>query len=95
MYAGVEADAASWLTLRASLSQSVLIGTNKVNDAVTNVSTRDESGMADTTAALGAGLKWGKATVDGSLRAGTNGNFGLGDSGSTGFMTQVSLNYNF
>ncbi len=63
---GVEADAASWLTLRGSVKQNVLLGDNKVDET--------ESTRHDTTVAAGAGLKFNKATLDFTLSAANTGN---------------------
>lgn len=65
VYAGIEADAASWLVLRGSIQQNFLLGqtqgpaANAEKDTIAN----------DTTVAAGAGLKFGKLTVDGTLEA--------------------------
>lgn len=88
LYAGVEADAASWLVLRASLQQSILVNSNKTEAG--GVTTVDNSGLNDTQANLGAGFKFGKLWIDGALAAGTTGNL---DAGAGNFMTTTSLNY--
>ncbi len=86
---GLEAEAASWLTLRGSLSQNVLVGSNKVSTGGTATT---ETVMADSTvAAAGAGLKFGKFTFDGVLKAGTTGLFGS----DANFMTNASMTYMF
>lgn len=87
---GVEADAASWLVLRASARQNVILGSNKSNggDSLTNAN--------NTTVALGAGMKFNKFTLDSTLAAGsvpaTAGN-GLID--ATNLMANASLTYLF
>ncbi len=83
LYAGIEADAATWLVLRGSVQQSVLINNNKVEGATPS----ETSGLNDTTAALGAGFKFGKMFIDTSLAAGG------GTMSSVDFGTQASLNY--
>lgn len=87
VYAGVEADAATWLVLRGSVSQSVLVNSNKADNG-TGTTTKDNTGLTDTAANLGAGFKFGKLWIDTALTAGTNGNL---DSSNIG--TQASLNY--
>ena len=85
---GVEADATSWMTLRASVKQplSLLSSTKSKGSSSTSV--------ADgTVTALGAGFKWGKATIDTVVSTGTDGNFGT-DSGGDIF-GQASVTYNF
>lgn len=65
IYAGIEADAASWLVLRGSVKQNFILGTtqgpaaNAEKDTIAN----------DTTVAAGAGLKFGKLSIDGTLEA--------------------------
>jgi hypothetical protein len=83
---GLEADATSWMVLRGSVSQNVLLGSTKT--------TTGGTGDADTTAnnttvAAGLGFKWGKTTLDATLKAattgtiGTDGNNFLGNAGLT------------
>lgn len=61
---GFEAEGTSWLTLRGSLTQNVLIQNEKDETANTELS----PGANSTVAAIGAGLKFNKITVDGSLQ---------------------------
>lgn len=87
---GVEADAATWLTLRASAKQNVLLGSTKPNvgDTVTVAN--------NTTVALGAGLKFNKFTVDSSLEAGSvPANQGDGTINANNLMANASLTYLF
>lgn len=95
IYAGIELDAASWLTLRGSVAQSLLVNSVKVNDLATGATTTDTSNANDMAVGFGAGIKLGKATIDGTLTA-ANGKFSLADNGGTGgFLTNVSMTYNF
>lgn len=83
---GVEAEATSWLTLRASLTQNVLLGETKTAAA--------KSTVADnTTVAAGAGLKFGKLSLDGVLT--TGGGQLLDNHGTDGLMSEASLTYTF
>ncbi len=73
---GLEVDAASWVTLRGSVSQSTLINDTKVEAAGTTT-TELAPGVNTTTVAMGAGLKFNKMTVDGTIMttsASTTGN---------------------
>ena len=65
---GIEANAASWLTLRGAVVQTVLISDSKTED---NTGTLTEKAPGDntTTFTAGAGLKFNKVTLDGSLLA--------------------------
>lgn len=69
---GFEAEAATWLTLRGSVSQKTLINSSKVESAGTTAS-EFAPGANSTVAAVGAGLKFNKLTVDGSLQGLTGG----------------------
>lgn len=93
LYFGFEADATSWLVLRASLRQNFLLNSVKASTAANSDANNDDS----TVAALGAGFKFGKLLVDGSLSAGTTGNlnFNDGTGGSGNFMSQVAATYMF
>lgn len=84
---GVEAEAASWLILRGSVTQNVLLGSRKVGTADANT-TAD-----NTTVAAGAGLKWNKFLLDGTFaNAGANGG-ALGT--DTNFITKVGMTYSW
>lgn len=87
---GVEADAASWLTLRASAKQNVLVGSTKANagESKTNVN--------NTTVALGAGIKLNKFMLDSTLVAGSvPAAQGNGTIDAANLMANASLTYLF
>ncbi len=94
---GFEADATSWLALRGSVSQNVIIGSNK------NTAGKKSTIGDSTNVAAGATLNFGKLKVDGVI--GTSGNAGTnaGDTaaGETGtlsldrLMTRVAVHYWF
>lgn len=82
---GLEANAASWLTLRGSVTQNVLIQNEKSENATSTVS-EASPGQNSTAFAAGAGLTLGKVVLDGSILAGTqkvNGTDLLGTVGLT------------
>ena len=94
---GIETEAASWLTLRASVSQ-VVWGTDDVSG--------EESTVRDsTTINAGATLKFGELSVDGVVgnNDGTSAAAGIGEDTSAGngtlrtdnLMTRVSMTYRF
>lgn len=85
VYFGAELDAASWLVLRSSLKQNVLLDTVKIS-GTSDTKFRNDS----TVATLGAGLKFGKLSLDGTLAAGTSGTLSAVD-----FLTQTSMTYMF
>jgi hypothetical protein len=86
--AGVEGEATSWLTLRAAISQDFpTISTVKVKGSSASTA------AASTTTTAGAGIKWGKAEIDGVLGMGSSGQFGT-DKNSNMF-TNASITYNF
>lgn len=81
---GLEAEANSWLVLRASVTQNILLGSRKVNGG-------DPDSIANnTTVAAGAGIKWGKAILDATL-AGSN----TGVVNGNTLFTNAALTYNF
>lgn len=82
---GLEANAATWLTLRGSVTQNVLIQNEKTESSAATL-TEAAPGTNSTTFAAGAGLKLGKLALDGSILAGTqkvNSNDLLGTVGLT------------
>ncbi|MFZ4403815.1 MAG: hypothetical protein ACOYOK_06905 [Pseudobdellovibrionaceae bacterium] len=106
---GVEAEAASWLVLRASVTQNVLIGSILDENAgtgtglLTSATAKAEKDTLNdsTTVAAGAGLKFGKLLVDGTLSAAGNGGYlttGEGNATKTSnyaLLSNVSLTYTF
>ena len=90
---GLEADAASWLTLRGSVTQTVLINDSKTAPDAGGPASPDFSpGTNNTTFAAGAGLKLNAVTLDGTIL--TNGSQNL-NAGAGNLFTQVGLTYNF
>ncbi len=87
---GVEAEAASWLVLRGSLTQN--FGLLSSSDPGT-VGAKDASTRNSTVSRLGAGFKWGKADIDAALGTGSTGTFGLDDDGDN--FAQMSVTYTF
>lgn len=89
---GFEADATSWLALRGSISQNVIIGESKVAGKTT-------SAANSTDVAAGATLNFGKLKVDGVI--GTNGINGTNTGAENGsldldrLMTRVAVHYWF
>ena len=65
---GIEANAASWLTLRGAVAQNVLISDSKEENSTTTTA-ETAPGANTTTFTAGAGLKFNKVTLDGSLLA--------------------------
>lgn len=63
---GLEVDAASWVTLRGSISQSTLINSAKTTVGGTTTADADPAANS-TTVAMGAGLKFNKLNVDGTI----------------------------
>jgi hypothetical protein len=89
--AGFEYDAASWLTVRASATQNVLLGSRKVDDgAISTMNDEANTIRNNTKVAAGLGLKFGKWVADGSWAASTTGNIN-----TTNFMTNLGMTYMF
>ncbi len=83
---GIEKDMFSWMAIRGSIKQNVLIGETKNEIA----GTKAQRNINNTSVALGVGLKNNGFTFDGSLVAGTNGKFNGSD-----LITNASMTYNF
>lgn len=84
-----EAMANSWLTLRGSVSQNVLIDSD---ESVTGAVTTEDEGNSTTTVAAGATLTWGKLMLDGTIAgSSTDGNLDLG----ADTLSTVALSYYF
>lgn len=92
LIAGMEIDATSWMVLRGSVSQNVLVGETK-----TETTTTSTDKMANNTVvAAGAGIKFGKMNFDASI-SGSGANSGTADGTVNGnnLFTQGSLTYMF
>ena len=96
---GLEYDAASWLVLRASISQSLLSKIDKES-----ATAQDGTLSETTTVAAGATLKFGELSVDGMIGNNDDGNVTGGqDNTSTGkgqlrtdsLMSRVAVSYRF
>lgn len=88
---GLEFDAASWLTLRGSVSQEVLVNNEETDpDAGSKVKNTEAN---TTVVAAGATLKFGDMSVDGVVGNNNAGTAGVVD--SSNFMTRVSMTYRF
>ncbi len=88
---GVEYDATSWATLRASATQNVLLGTRKVDDGAISPMTDEANTINNNTkVAAGLGLRFGKWVADGSWAAQTTGQVN-----TTNFMTNLGMTYMF
>lgn len=95
---GLEAQATSWLVLRGSVKQSILV--NQSKDAVgypagsfTNTNgalSEYAAGPGNTVVAIGAGFTLQRLTIDGLLKASTTQNVN-----STDFLSQLGLKYLF
>lgn len=98
---GMEVDANSWMTLRGSITQNVLIADSKVETtpSTANAAFRANDvefapGKNSTVVAVGAGLKFNKVTVDGTLSGLTGATAGQNLDGNS-LLSQVGLTYMF
>lgn len=88
LWIGVEAAATSWMTMRASVKQSVLI--NEVKDAAGKKQDLDSIAFA-----AGAGFKLGKGMLDASFGTANEGHLSFNDGAGTKFLGNVSYTYMF
>ncbi|NUN04469.1 MAG: hypothetical protein HUU57_01795 [Bdellovibrio sp.] len=89
VWMGIEANATSWMVLRASVKQSVLINETKTAAGA-------KSDLDSVTFNAGAGLKLGKGMLDANFGTANKGqlNFGNGAAGQE-FLTNVAYTYMF
>jgi len=88
---GIEADANSWLALRASVTQNVLLSSSKTTTTGTAGDTVTVNN--NTTVAAGAGIKWGKVDLDGTLAAASSATAGQVNGNS--LLANAALTYKF
>lgn len=93
VWMGLEVDAASWLTLRGSVTQNTLINSTKVETAGVTGTEKAPSDNS-TVASVGAGMKFNKLTLDGSLTGLTGGAANQRVDG-TNLLGQVGVTYMF
>ncbi|MCB0421944.1 MAG: hypothetical protein KDD61_13185 [Bdellovibrionales bacterium] len=84
---GVEAKATSWMDLRASVAQTVLLDNQKTYNGTNEITTENKN---STVVAAGLSLKWEDFTLDGVLTGSTTGVIN-----STSLISQASLTYSF
>lgn len=93
--AGVEFDAASWLTVRGAVSQDLPFSTSKLETTLGSAPTTTTyaNNKTNTAVSAGVGMKFGKLTFDGFLRGSnlTGGRFGSDDH----FLANGSVTYLF
>lgn len=89
VWMGVEADATSWMVMRASVSQNVLLGSEKTTTGGTGEA---DTIANNTTVAAGLGLKFNKFTLDGTLSAANDTNAELN---GNKFLANAALTYMF
>jgi hypothetical protein len=90
---GLEANASSWLKLRASVAQDVLISDSKTT-APAGTTAEKSPGKNTTAFAAGAGLTFNKVVIDGSIMTGVA-NAGSQNINSGDLLANVGLTYNF
>jgi hypothetical protein len=103
IWIGMETEANSWMTLRGSVSQDIILSNTKVETSPTaNPATDKELAPGDNTTkvSVGAGLKFNKVTLDGTIVAlttGGNGTPGAANQQLDGnqLLTKVGMTYMF
>ncbi len=88
--AGIEHEALSWMVVRASVTQNVLLGSRKYDDGALAAIDEANTINNNTKVAAGLGLKLNKWMVDGALAAQSTGSVN-----ATNFMTNVAMTYMF
>lgn len=94
---GIEAEATSWMVLRGSITQNMnLLGmakTKTTNKANTDNNT-EVTGADNTTINAGAGIKWAKFTVDGTVAVAAADGAAFGTNGGA-FLSKLGMTYMF
>ncbi len=80
---GLESDVSEWLTLRTSVTQKVLIDQNKTT-------VTDNHNPNSTSVGAGAGVRWKKLTLDGTLAGSTS-----GDINGNSLLANAAVTYKF
>lgn len=89
VYMGVEANAASWMVLRASVAQNVIL--NETKDISGGANDGDKEDLDSTVVAAGAGFKFGKSLLDVTFKGVAGGEFNT----NTDMFSQVAYTYTF
>ena len=88
---GFETDATTWLALRGSVSQNVLLNNRKVENNNGTTTTTTKTTKANTTLVnAGASLTFGKLVMDGSV-----GVMGTGTLNTDNLLSRVAATYSF
>lgn len=88
---GFESDATSWLTLRGSLSQNIILGSTEGNLANSALNSKSVTNTNSTSVAAGGTLTFGKLMLDGTIGSAS----GNGDLRLDQVFTNVALHYWF
>jgi len=88
VWMGIEANATSWMVLRASVKQSILI--NETKTAAGAKSDLDSIGFN-----AGAGFKLGKGMLDANFGTANQGHLSFSDGAADKFLTNVAYTYMF
>ncbi|MEQ1875544.1 MAG: hypothetical protein ABL958_02795, partial [Bdellovibrionia bacterium] len=86
---GLEVPANSWLALRASVKQSVLIHKNKLSDALNDLET---DGLDSTVVSAGASISFDQFSIDSTLAGADN---GTGTINGNNLLANVGMKYTF
>ena len=88
VYFGIEAEAASWLTLRGQVSKAVLIDTVKITEGTGGLNGDAKAAGAGTAnVAFGGSWKFNKSAIDFAFTGTSTGGLGLGTFGSNASYT--------
>jgi hypothetical protein len=83
---GFEHEALSWLVMRGSVTQKVLLGSTQTTPVSTGTATTDTDDNS-TTVAAGTGIKFNKGTLEMVLTGSSSGSFNFSDLGAKAGLT--------
>lgn len=89
LYVGMEYNAFSWMVVRASVSQNILLGSTK-NETVPAPGNKADTIGNNTTVATGIGINWNSLMIDATFAGSTTGQFN-----GNSILANLGIIYNF
>ncbi len=93
VWMGIETNAASWMVLRASVKQNVLI--NEEKDITGTATDGNKKDVDSVVVNAGLGLVFGKNLIDATFGTANKGHLSFSDGSTDKFMANVAYTYNF
>ncbi len=94
VWMGIEANATSWLVMRSSIKQNIVLNETKIKSALPSVDGKKVD-VDSVVFNAGLGFKLGKGMLDASFGTAQAGHLSFSDGGADKFLTNVAYTYNF